>query len=87
LDHAQTDRLKTVLLGIGLEGLLAGRGLQFSGRTDLAQKVWFAGVVPVLAALVIEIIRRPKWPCAGLPIARLAVGPAARLRRACALGT
>ena len=57
MDHAQTDRLKTLLLGIALAGLLAGLGLHVSGRTDLAQTVWFAGVVPVLAALVIEILR------------------------------
>jgi heavy metal translocating P-type ATPase len=57
LDHAQTDRLKTLLLVIALAGLVTGLGLHFSGRTDLAQTVWFAGVVPVLAALVIEILR------------------------------
>ena len=57
MDNAQTDRLKTVLLGFALAGLLAGLGLYFSGRTDVAQTVWFAGVVPVLAALVMEIIR------------------------------
>lgn len=57
MDHAQTDRLKTLLLVIALAGLVTGLGLHFSGRTDLAQTAWFAGVVPVLAALVIEIIR------------------------------
>lgn len=57
MDNAQTDRLKTVLLGFALAGLLAGLGLYFSGGTDVAQTVWFAGVVPVLAALVVEIIR------------------------------
>ncbi len=57
MDHAQTDRLKTLLLVIALAGLVTGLGLHFSGRTDLAQTVWFAGVVPVLAALVIEILR------------------------------
>jgi len=57
LDHAQTDRLKTLLLVIALAGLVTGLGLHFSGRTELAQTAWFAGVVPVLAALVIEIIR------------------------------
>jgi cation transport ATPase len=50
-------RLKTLLLVIALAGLVTGLGLHFSGRTDLAQTVWFAGVVPVLAALVVEIIR------------------------------
>lgn len=57
MDHAQTDRLKMLLLFIALAGLVTGLGLHFSGRSDLAQTVWFAGVVPVLAALVIEIIR------------------------------
>ena len=57
MDHAQTDRLKTLLLVIALTGLVTGLGLHFGGRSDLAQTVWFAGVVPVLAALVIEIIR------------------------------
>jgi heavy metal translocating P-type ATPase len=57
LDHAQTDRLKTLLLVIALAGLVTGLGLHVSGRTDLAQTAWFAGVVPVLAALVVEIIR------------------------------
>ena len=57
MDHTQTDRLKTLLLVIALAGLVTGLGLHFSGRTDLAQTAWFAGVVPVLAALVVEIIR------------------------------
>lgn len=57
MDHSQTDRLKTLLLVIALAGLVTGLGLHFSGRTDLAQTAWFAGVVPVLAALVVEIIR------------------------------
>lgn len=57
MDHAQTDRLKTLLLAIALAGLVTGLGLHFSGRMDLAQTAWFAGVVPVLAALVVEIIR------------------------------
>jgi heavy metal translocating P-type ATPase len=57
LDHAPTDRFKTLLLVIALAGLMTGLGLYFSGRADLARTVWFAGVVPVLAALVVEIIR------------------------------
>ena len=57
LDHAKTDRLKTLLLGIALAGLLGGLGLYFGARAELAQTVWFAGVVPVLAALVVEILR------------------------------
>lgn len=57
MDHAQTDRLKTLLIVIALAGLVTGLGLHVSGRSDLAQTLWFAGVVPVLAALVIEILR------------------------------
>jgi len=57
LDHARADRLKTLLLGLALAGLVAGLGLQVSGRIDLAQTVWFVGVVPVLAALLFEILR------------------------------
>lgn len=57
MDHARSDRLKSLLLGIALAGLLAGLGLHFGKRADLAQALWFAGVVPVLAALVLEILR------------------------------
>ena len=57
MDHTRTDRLKTLLLGIAVAGLLGGLGLQLGGHDDLAQTVWFAGVVPVLAALVVEILR------------------------------
>ncbi|WP_122520270.1 heavy metal translocating P-type ATPase [Pannonibacter phragmitetus] len=57
MDPARSDRLKSLLLGIALAGLLAGLGLHFGKRADLAQALWFAGVVPVLAALVLEILR------------------------------
>ncbi|QCO56457.1 heavy metal translocating P-type ATPase [Pseudorhodobacter turbinis] len=57
MDHTQTDRLQTLLLAIALAGLVGGLALSFGGKPDLAPTVWFAGVVPVLAALVIEILR------------------------------
>ncbi|MCU0816691.1 MAG: cadmium-translocating P-type ATPase [Cypionkella sp.] len=57
MDHAQSDRLKTLLLGVALGGLLLGLGLRFLGQPDLSQTIWIAGVVPVLAALVVEILR------------------------------
>jgi heavy metal translocating P-type ATPase len=57
VDHAQTDRLKTLLLVIAVAGLLAGLAAQAAGRPDLAQGVWFATVLPVLAALLLEILR------------------------------
>ncbi len=57
VDHARTDRLRTLLLVIALAGLLVGLALHIAARPDLAQTVWFAGVAPVLAALVVEILR------------------------------
>lgn len=51
------DRLKTILLAVALFGLVTGIGLHAGGRSELAAIVWTAGVVPILAALVIEIVR------------------------------
>lgn len=57
MEHLKTDRLNTLLLGIALSGLIVGLGLYFGGRPDLAPTIWFAGVTPVLAMLVVEILR------------------------------
>nr|WP_221288513.1 heavy metal translocating P-type ATPase [Amaricoccus macauensis] len=46
-----------MLVAIALTGLVAGLALHVAGRPELAQTVWFVGVVPVLAALVVEILR------------------------------
>ena len=51
------DRLNVALLSTALLGLLSGLALWFVGRAELADIVWAIGVVPVLAALVVEIIR------------------------------
>ncbi len=51
------DRLNVALLFTALLGLLTGLALWFVGRAELADIVWAIGVVPVLAALVVEIIR------------------------------
>ena len=50
------DRLKTALLAIAALGLTVGLALWAAGRSDLATLAWSAGVIPVLAALVAEII-------------------------------
>lgn len=57
MDRTQTDRLKTLLLAVSLAGLIGGLALYFGDRPDLATTVWFAGVAPVLAALMVEILR------------------------------
>ncbi|WP_411837413.1 heavy metal translocating P-type ATPase [Paracoccus sp. ME4] len=51
------DRLKTALLVIAALGLAVGLALWAARRGDLATLAWSAGVIPVLAALVAEIIR------------------------------
>ncbi|HEV8035193.1 heavy metal translocating P-type ATPase [Yoonia sp.] len=57
MEQTTSDRLKKALLLFSVAGLLSGLALYFNGRSDIAGIVWFTGVVPVLAALVIEIIR------------------------------
>lgn len=57
MDHTPSDRFKTLLLLVALLGLVTGLALYLGGQADLAQTIWFAGVVPVLAALVVEILR------------------------------
>ncbi|AMY71336.1 ATPase P [Frigidibacter mobilis] len=51
------DRLNIALLGLALLGLVGGLGLWLAGQPALAGPVWAAGVVPVLAALCVEILR------------------------------
>jgi cation transport ATPase len=53
----RTDQFGKALLLIALAGLLTGLAVYAAGRTEAADIVWFVGVVPVLAALVIEILR------------------------------
>ena len=51
------DRLNVGLLGLALLGLVSGLVLWLFGQPDLANIAWTAGVVPVLAALCVEIVR------------------------------
>ncbi len=51
------DLLKSALLAIGLIGLVAGLVLGFLGYEAAADLIWTIGVLPVLAALVVEIVR------------------------------
>jgi heavy metal translocating P-type ATPase len=56
-----SDKVRTgfnvALLVVALTGLAAGIVLSLTGRAELGRTVWAAGVVPVLAALVVEIVR------------------------------
>ena len=51
------DRLDVALLAIALIGLVSGLALRVVGLPDQAVLAWSAGVIPVLAALFVEIIR------------------------------
>jgi heavy metal translocating P-type ATPase len=51
------DRLNVALLGLSLLGLVSGLVLLLAEQPDPATIVWAAGVVPVLAALCVEIVR------------------------------
>ena len=51
------DRLNVALLSVALLGLLSGLGLLLVGRSEFATIFWAAGVIPVLVALLVEIVR------------------------------
>lgn len=51
------DRLNIALLAVALLGLVSGLALNLAGQPDLSTLAWTAGVLPVLAALVVEILR------------------------------
>jgi heavy metal translocating P-type ATPase len=50
-------RFKVALLVIAFSGLAVGFGLNLAGKNDLARLIWAGGVIPILTALVVEIIR------------------------------
>jgi len=57
VEQTGTDRVKTAILLLAATGLIAGLAFWFIGKPDIANKIWIAGVVPALAALVVEILR------------------------------
>ena len=57
MDYASADRLKTSLLLLALAGIVTGLALHFSGKADAAAFAWTLCVLPVLAALLVEILR------------------------------
>ena len=58
MESTTEDRMKVLLLCVAVAGLIGGLALQFLlGRADLARLCWSAATLPVLAALVVEIIR------------------------------
>ncbi|WP_297109027.1 heavy metal translocating P-type ATPase [uncultured Devosia sp.] len=68
METAPTDRFKTAILLIAVTGLLAGLAFSLAGKSDIATLVWIGGVVPALAALVVEIFRSLRSGEVGLDI-------------------
>jgi heavy metal translocating P-type ATPase len=62
------DRAKTTLLVVALAGLLVGLAIWFLGRAGAASIAWTVGVLPVLAALIVEILRSLRRGEVGLDI-------------------
>ncbi|WP_029057602.1 heavy metal translocating P-type ATPase [Stappia stellulata] len=62
------DRVNTALVAIALAGLGVGLALSLTGRAWAADAVWIAGVLPVLAALLVEIVRSLRAGEVGLDI-------------------
>lgn len=57
MEKSASDRFKTAILILAVGGLAGGLVLHLAGQGETARLVWFAGVVPALAALVVEIVR------------------------------
>jgi heavy metal translocating P-type ATPase len=62
------NRFQTVLLGLAVMGLLVGLVAFFAGQGALADIIWSAGVLPVLLALLVEIVRSLRRGEVGLDI-------------------
>lgn len=57
MNDLPTEGFKSMLLAWALTGLGGGLALHFGGWPDRAGMVWLAGVAPVLATLIVEIVR------------------------------
>lgn len=57
MEQESNDRLKTALLLVAVAGLVSGLAFYFAGRAVVADTVWFVAVLPVLIALLVEILR------------------------------
>lgn len=68
MDQAPYDRVKIALLLVAVLGLFLGIVFYQAGQTDVATIVWFIGVMPVLIALLIEILRSLSRGDVGLDI-------------------
>lgn len=68
MDQPITDRLKRILLAVAVAGVALGLALQLLGQPEFARIVWTIGVLPVLAALLVEILQSLRHGEFGLDI-------------------
>lgn len=61
-------RLDVALVAVAVAGLVAGLALRVAGQPDLADLAWTLGVLPSLAALLVEIVRSLRRGEVGLDI-------------------
>jgi heavy metal translocating P-type ATPase len=59
---------ETVLVALALCGLAAGAACRWSGLHDAGQAVWFIATLPVLAALLVEIVQALRRANLGLDV-------------------
>lgn len=68
METTRTDNFKIAILLIAATGLITGLAFYFSGRPEAANLIWIAGIVPALAALLVEILRSLRSGEVGLDI-------------------
>ncbi|WP_332116209.1 heavy metal translocating P-type ATPase [Azorhizobium caulinodans] len=68
MEHAQESRLKTLLLLLALGALAGGLAVRLGGWERAAAVVWSMGTIPVLLALLLEILRSLRRGEIGLDI-------------------
>ncbi|MGJ8573454.1 MAG: heavy metal translocating P-type ATPase [Hoeflea sp.] len=68
MKRATDDLVKIALLVCAVSGLVLGIAFYLAGKSDLATLFWVIGVVPVLVALLVEILRSLSRGDVGLDI-------------------
>lgn len=68
MEHAQESRLRTLLLLLALGALAGGLAVRLGGWERAAAVVWSVGTIPVLLALLLEILRSLRRGEIGLDI-------------------
>lgn len=68
MDAAKTDPLKAAIFSLAIAGLVSGLAFWMGGQAQISDVLWTLGVIPALAALVIEIMRSVRSGEVGLDI-------------------